>query len=224
MKELDLSKAQIDSDHVTDSFLQMIKSEFCTLKSISLRDNFIKQEAAEQIFDSLKMNKTIIKMHLDYNPIKQSLISQIDLCCKRNHNLDTVNEKNKNVQRMLEQQKRAASQKQTLKQEIKNLKKQTDKTIKDATIRISEIEDLQQSRKTSANFFMTVVPQLGSTCNVSRMDSSAVPEPKTTLSTFTKVTFCSSALTAQHERHKSQGPMRSEKVYILTKLIKQKTE
>jgi Ran GTPase-activating protein (RanGAP) involved in mRNA processing and transport len=43
LKELDMSKTQIDSDHITGSFYSMLKSEFCTLKVLNLRDNFIKQ-------------------------------------------------------------------------------------------------------------------------------------------------------------------------------------
>ena len=84
-------------------------------------------------------------------------------------------------------------------------------------------------RKTSADFFTSLVPQLNMTanvtCNNSRISQgSAVPEPKTALSAFTKVTFCSSALNSQQERHMKQGPMRSEKVNQLTKLIKLKAD
>lgn len=42
IKELDISKCQIESEHITQEFTDMIKSQFCTLKSIGLRDNFIK--------------------------------------------------------------------------------------------------------------------------------------------------------------------------------------
>ena len=75
----------------------MIKSEFCTLKIISLRDNFIREKAAERILEALKENKTIIKMHLDYNPIKHSIVKGIEECCLRNLHLDSVNDKNKNL-------------------------------------------------------------------------------------------------------------------------------
>lgn len=42
IKELDISKCSIESDHITKEFIEMMKSPFCTLKTISLRDNFIK--------------------------------------------------------------------------------------------------------------------------------------------------------------------------------------
>ena len=70
IKELDLSKCQIESEHITQEFLDMIKSPFTTLKSLSLRDNLIRAKAGENLKDVLKVNKTITKITLDYNPIK----------------------------------------------------------------------------------------------------------------------------------------------------------
>jgi hypothetical protein len=52
--------------------------------------------------DALKLNKVMLKMNLDFNPIKQSIMDEIEKCCRRNHNLDTVNEKNKNIVKMVE--------------------------------------------------------------------------------------------------------------------------
>lgn len=48
-------------------------------------------------------------------------------------------------------------------------------------------------------------------------------EPKTALTKNSKITMNSSSI-IQHSRHKSQGPMRSEKVYIMTQLINSKVE
>jgi len=42
IKELDLSKCQIEEQHITPEFEEMIKSNLCTLKVLNLRDNFIK--------------------------------------------------------------------------------------------------------------------------------------------------------------------------------------
>jgi Ran GTPase-activating protein (RanGAP) involved in mRNA processing and transport len=70
IKELDLSKNQIECSHITRDFIEMIKSPFTTLKTLSLRDNFIKTKAGEMIKEALKENKTITKMHIDYNPLK----------------------------------------------------------------------------------------------------------------------------------------------------------
>ena len=110
LKELDMSKTQIDSDHITPSFYQMLKSDFCTLKVLNLRDNFIKQTEAEHIVHALKLNKTLIKMNFELNPVKQSIIDEIEKVVSRNHNLDTVNDKTKNIVKMAEQQKQAAKQ------------------------------------------------------------------------------------------------------------------
>lgn len=77
IKELDLSKCSIDCSHITWEFLEMIKSPHTTLKTLSLRDNFIKTKSAEWIKDALKENKTITKIHIDYNPIKPHCIKQI---------------------------------------------------------------------------------------------------------------------------------------------------
>ena len=97
LKELDLSKCLIEEQHITVEFEEMIKSSLCTLKVLNLRDNFIKQTAAEQILDALKTNKSIVKIHMDYNPIKQQMIVEIDELCKRNRQIDEINQKNKNL-------------------------------------------------------------------------------------------------------------------------------
>ena len=74
IKNLDLSKCQIECDHVTQEFIDMIKCQFTTIKTLNLRDNFIKWKSADQIKDALKHNKTITKICLDYNPIKKHII------------------------------------------------------------------------------------------------------------------------------------------------------
>ena len=111
----------------------MITSPFCTLKVLSMRDNFIKQQAAGLIMEALKTNRTITKIHLDYNPIKQRCVEQIDTLCKRNVHLDEINEKNKNLATLAFKKQNANSQKECLTHEIKELKSTTDKTIVEAT-------------------------------------------------------------------------------------------
>ena len=61
--------------------------------------------------------------------------------------------------------------------------------------------------------------------------ASCQPEPRTAMTKKTKQTAVTAATnmtfaTSQikHSRHKSQGPMRSEKVYIMTKIINEKVE
>jgi len=62
IKELDISKCNIECSHITEEFLHMLRSEFTTLKSLSLRDNMIKYKAGEQIKEALKVNKRITKV------------------------------------------------------------------------------------------------------------------------------------------------------------------
>jgi len=49
----------------------MIKSPFTTLKVLNLRDNNIKYEGSEAIRDALELNKTIVKLCVERNPIKE---------------------------------------------------------------------------------------------------------------------------------------------------------
>ena len=57
----------------------------------------IKYRTGEMIKESLKVNKRITKVQLDYNPIKQQVIEQIDALCKRNQQLDQITQKTKNM-------------------------------------------------------------------------------------------------------------------------------
>ena len=70
IKELDVSKCQIESEHITSEFIDMLKSQNSALTELYMRDNFIKQQAADQIKEALEINKTLTKNQLDYNPIK----------------------------------------------------------------------------------------------------------------------------------------------------------
>lgn len=53
-----------------------------------------------------------------------------------------------------------------------------------------------------------------------------VEEPKTSLTKGSHFTFNSNSSHSfvTHSRHKSQGPMRSEKVYLMTQLIQKKID
>jgi len=70
--------------------------------------------------------------------------------------------------------------------EIKNLKRGVDLVMADTVDAIQKIEAKQQKRKSSLNFFVTVVPQFDGTSTPmydsgSALNSSAVPEPKSAL-------------------------------------------
>ena len=229
LKELDLSKCVLESEHLGDEFLRMIKSEYTTLKVINMRDNLIKHEMAEKILEALKINKRITKINLDYNPIKHNLLEQIDHICKRNLQLDQINQKNKNLIELQAKKNKAKTQRQLLLSEIKELKRLTDKSINESQEALTRIEMLQQQRKTSNSFFVTVVPHLpmsgmgmNSSCNQSIGDcqsrSASMLEPMTAMNKNT------GKRVVQFNRYMSQGPMRSEKVYLMTQLLNQKAE
>jgi Ran GTPase-activating protein (RanGAP) involved in mRNA processing and transport len=74
IKELDLSKCSIECQHITSEFIEMIKSPFTTIKTLSLRDNFLKNRSGILIQDALKENVTITKIHVDYNPLKAQCV------------------------------------------------------------------------------------------------------------------------------------------------------
>jgi len=68
----------------------MIKSKFFKLRIFNLRDNHIKMKKADQITESLKLNKTVIKMQFDYNPVKQDLLKAIEDICNRNFKISNI--------------------------------------------------------------------------------------------------------------------------------------
>ena len=80
----------------------MLKSEFCTLKVLNLRDNFIKQSEGEHMVACMKVNKAMLRFDLALNPVKASVLEDMEKLCKRNHNLDTANDKSKNIIKMVE--------------------------------------------------------------------------------------------------------------------------
>ena len=88
----------------------------------------------------MKTNRTITKVHLDYNPIKQRCVEQIEILCKRNIHLDEINEKNKNLATLAHKKQKSNSQKECLTHEIRESKSTTDKTITDAYEFMEEIE------------------------------------------------------------------------------------
>lgn len=62
LKDLDVSKCQLSCQHVTAEFLNMIRSPFTTLRTLSVRDNIIKYRGSQLIRDALEENKTIVKL------------------------------------------------------------------------------------------------------------------------------------------------------------------
>lgn len=132
LKDLDISKCQLTCQHITQDFLEMIKSPFTTLTTLIMRDNLIKYRGSQLLMEALEDNKTITKLQIDYNPVKQEVAEQIEKICLRNKDLDQINQKNKNLYELMQKKMKAKTQRQSLKREIEDLKKQTDKTILEA--------------------------------------------------------------------------------------------
>jgi hypothetical protein len=82
----------------------MIKSPYTTLKHLNLSHNFIRNNSSIKIRDALEINKTIIKLPIDFNPIKYEIAQSIQKFCQRNFEVDAINQKNKNIYE-LEQKK-----------------------------------------------------------------------------------------------------------------------
>lgn len=219
----------------------MLKADYCTLKVLTMRDNFIKAPTAERIKDALKSNRTMVKLSLDFNPIKQRCVEQIDEICRRNLALDEINTKNKNLELLALKKQTANTQKESLTSEICNLKQFTDKAVQEATDFLEVIEKKQKTRKSSQGHFQTVMLKLTNLApsgteastskdvskDVSQQFLSSLPrdlqyEPQTAVTRVSNLTFSTSKVT--HGRHKSQGPMRSEKVYHMTKIIQEKIQ
>ena len=51
----------------------MIRSPFTTLINLSIRDNVIKYKGSQLIMEALEDNKSITKLQIDYNPVKQEV-------------------------------------------------------------------------------------------------------------------------------------------------------
>lgn len=62
LKELDISKCQLSCQHITNEFLDMIRSPYTTLTSLSIRDNIIKYRGSQLIREALEQNKVITKL------------------------------------------------------------------------------------------------------------------------------------------------------------------
>ena len=90
LKSLDVSKCDIIDEHITAEFVEMLSSPFTTLKILNLRENLIRYEGSEKILAALEDNKNIIKMPMDFNPIKREVADAIEKICKRNQGIDAI--------------------------------------------------------------------------------------------------------------------------------------
>jgi hypothetical protein len=55
---------------------------------------------------------------VDYNPLKAQTVKQIMSLCKRNHQLDEINQKNKNIYELAQKRKKYKTQRAMLNNEI----------------------------------------------------------------------------------------------------------
>lgn len=124
----------------------MLVSPLTTLKTLNLRDNLLKPEAAQKIEEALEHNRTLVKLSLENNPIKRATMLAIDKLCQRNQGLDAIEQKNKNVALLAAAKARSHTNRQALQTEILDLKRRTDKTLAEVQERLADVEEGTNSR------------------------------------------------------------------------------
>jgi hypothetical protein len=84
--EIDFSKNGIEllDSKVISKLCKLMTETQTKLGSINLRDNLIRDEAADLISIALKQNLTIVKFHIDMNPVKHSIVKEMEQSVKRN--------------------------------------------------------------------------------------------------------------------------------------------
>lgn len=84
--ELEISKNDIElKDLETRATLCKLLSEpYSKLQALSMRDNLIRDEAAEALGSALKSNLSIMKLQMDLNPIKIDVLNELYFSVKRN--------------------------------------------------------------------------------------------------------------------------------------------
>ena len=84
--EIDFSKNGIEllDSKVISKLCKLMTETQTKLGSINLRDNLIRDEAADLISIALKQNLTIVKFLIDMNPVKHSIVKEMEQSVKRN--------------------------------------------------------------------------------------------------------------------------------------------
>jgi len=84
--EIDFSKNGIEllDSKVISKLCKLMTETQTKLGSINLRDNLIRDEPADLICIALKQNLTIVKFHIDMNPVKHSIVKEMEQSVKRN--------------------------------------------------------------------------------------------------------------------------------------------
>lgn len=84
--ELDISKNEVALNTASSRALlcKILTSPDAHMTWLSIRDNLIRDEAADQIRLALQGNLTIMKFQIDMNPIKHATIKEIEGVVKRN--------------------------------------------------------------------------------------------------------------------------------------------
>lgn len=140
LKHLDFAKCWVSDEHIDDALLSMLMSPLTTLKTLHLRDNLLKQEAASRIEVALETNRSLTKVSLDNNPIARATMITIDKICRRNQSLDEIEQKRKNVAALAATKARSHTNRQALRTEINDLKRLTDETIEQVQDKLTDVE------------------------------------------------------------------------------------
>jgi len=84
--ELDISKNEIALNTASSMALicKILTASEAKMTMINIRDNLIRDEAADAIKFALQTNLTVMKFQIDMNPIKHATIKEIEASVKRN--------------------------------------------------------------------------------------------------------------------------------------------
>ena len=84
--ELDLSKNDIEARDLEARAVlcKLLGEQQSKLTFLSLRDNLIRDEAAEALGLALKQNLSIMKLLMDLNPIKHDILNELYFSVRRN--------------------------------------------------------------------------------------------------------------------------------------------
>lgn len=86
IEELDISKNEIELKNIDAraTFCKILSEKMSRVTLLNMRDNLIRDEAAEAISLALKQNLSIMRFQIDMNPIKMVTLKEIELSIKRN--------------------------------------------------------------------------------------------------------------------------------------------
>ena len=86
LTDLDFSKNSIELTDlkVKGRLCKILSEPSSKIQNLSLRDNLIRDDAADAISMALRSNLSIMKLQIDMNPIKIATLKEMEISVKRN--------------------------------------------------------------------------------------------------------------------------------------------